>query len=166
MPRRVSRPRLGSGSHPVGTTGSRQAALGPKTRRHPDTRGQVFNLQFVSLGRYRAPWKTAEAKEACRGSMVEHTGLFRQWEVWERLFSEHGEALYDAHPPRTRLDAAAMWHGLKRPGAAFRLDLEASSLRPHRHKGHLPRSVHDSDAETVVLPFDTFSQPFCAVMEG
>ena len=99
----------------------------------------MLNVQIVNLGRYHSSWLTAEAKEACRGSIVEHTGLFQQWEVWEHLFSKHDEALDDVFPPRTKLDTAAMWHGLKRPGEAFRVDLKASSLRADRQKGHLPQ---------------------------
>lgn len=59
---------------------------------HPATRDESFDVQIVTPGCYHSCRKPTTAKEACRMSIGEQTGLFQQCEVWEQLFSKHSGA--------------------------------------------------------------------------
>ena len=63
----------------------------------------------------------------------------------------------------TPFEKALRWHGLHHNGKPFRVVEVEPSLRMHKNLGMLSQKILLSYDELVVIPFDSWAIPLCAL---
>ena len=131
---------------------------------NPSTRGRVANIQLEPIGYFNNPAMGKELLEACADSLIGNTPWYSEQERWQGYFANLGDSLFETVSNRSNLEMAFRWHGLEQKGQPYRIEEIDSKMRIPKD-GYFDVDYFDYYEETIIIPFDTLSTPFCGLVD-